>query len=108
MNSSALQWRAFWGMLLRDLSVLRREFIAFLIRTVMNPLMFVFDTDIGGLLGLHLNQELKVDVPVVSIDGIELREFDYIDIGAMLETTGAVPVVIKSLIFPGSTAPVEA
>ncbi|PYY13753.1 MAG: ABC transporter permease [Acidobacteria bacterium] len=29
-------------MLLRDLSVLRREFIAFLIRTVMNPLMFVF------------------------------------------------------------------
>lgn len=42
MNSSALRWRAFWGMLLRDLSVLRREFIAFLIRTVMNPLMFVF------------------------------------------------------------------
>lgn len=29
-------------MLLRDLSVLRREFIAFMARTVMNPLMFVF------------------------------------------------------------------
>jgi ethanolamine utilization protein EutA len=31
-----------------------------------------------------------------------LSEFDFIDIGAMLESSGAVPVVIKSLIFPGS------
>ena len=29
-------------MFLRDISVLRREFISFLIRTVMNPLFFVF------------------------------------------------------------------
>ena len=39
-------------------------------------------------------------MPVVSVDGIELKEFDYIDIGAMLECSGAVPVVIKSLVFP--------
>ena len=38
----------------------------------------------------------------MSIDGLELKEFDYIDIGTMLESSGAVPVVIKSLIFPGS------
>ena len=38
---------------------------------------------------------------MVSIDGLELKEFDYIDIGTMLESSGAVPVVIKSLIFPG-------
>ena len=38
----------------------------------------------------------------MSIDGLELKEFDYIDIGAMLESSGAVPVVIKSLIFPGN------
>jgi ethanolamine utilization protein EutA len=38
----------------------------------------------------------------VSIDGLELKEFDYIDIGTMLESSGAVPVVIKSLIFPNS------
>ncbi len=44
---------------------------------------------------------------MVSIDGLELKEFDYIDIGSMLETTGAVPVVIKSLIFPGNAAPVR-
>lgn len=42
MTDTALYWRSFRGLLLRDLSVLRREVIPFLIRTVMNPLMFVF------------------------------------------------------------------
>ena len=39
----------------------------------------------------------------LSIDGIELREFDYIDIGELIPTSGAVPVVIKSLVFPNAT-----
>ena len=43
---------------------------------------------------------MKLKNPIVSIDGLELKEFDYIDIGAILDTSGAVPVVIKSLIFP--------
>ena len=38
--------------------------------------------------------------PIVSIDGLELKDFDYIDIGAILDTSGAVAVVIKSLVFP--------
>ena len=33
---------AFWGMLLRDLTVLRRDIGAFIVRTVAQPLMFVF------------------------------------------------------------------
>lgn len=31
-----------WGMVLRDLRVLRRSLVPFMIRTVMNPLLFVF------------------------------------------------------------------
>jgi len=31
-----------WGMVLRDLRVLRRNFVPFITRTVMNPLLFVF------------------------------------------------------------------
>ena len=42
MTDSAIRWRAFWGLFLRDLTVLRRQFVAFVIRTVMNPLLFVF------------------------------------------------------------------
>lgn len=67
-----------------------------------NPLVLVSDGDVGGLLGLHLREELRLTSPVVSIDGVELREFDYIDIGELIPSSGAVPVVIKSLVFPGS------
>jgi len=58
------------------------------------------DGDVGGLIGIHYCEEMKLKNPIVSIDGLELKEFDYIDIGAILDTSGAVPVVIKSLIFP--------
>lgn len=68
------------------------------------PLILVGEGDIGGLVGIHFHEELKLPNPIVSIDGIVLKEFDFIDIGAMLELSGAVPVVIKSLVFPTSTA----
>ncbi|HEX5279659.1 MAG TPA: ethanolamine ammonia-lyase reactivating factor EutA [Micropepsaceae bacterium] len=69
-----------------------------------HPVILVGDGDVGGLVGIHLREEMKLEYPVVSIDGLELKEFDYIDIGAMLEASGAVPVVIKSLIFPSTAA----
>jgi len=69
-----------------------------------HPVVLVGDGDVGGLIGIHIREELGHSYPVVSIDGLELKEFDYIDIGAILESSGAVPVVIKSLIFPASAA----
>jgi ethanolamine utilization protein EutA len=66
-----------------------------------HPIVLAGDGDVGGLIGAHFHHELNLDCPVVSIDSLDLREFDYIDIGEMLEYSGAVPVVIKSLIFPG-------
>ena len=68
------------------------------------PLILVGDGDVGGLIGIHCREETRLSNPIVSIDGIALKEFDFIDIGALLETSGAVPVVIKSLVFPGSAA----
>jgi len=67
-----------------------------------HPLVMVSDGDIGGVLGLHFKEEMNLDVPIISIDGIVLQEFDYVDIGALIPLSGAVPVVIKSLIFPAS------
>jgi ethanolamine utilization protein EutA len=69
-----------------------------------HPIVLVGEGDVGGLVGIHLHEELRLPNPIVSIDGLELSEFDYIDIGTMLESSGAVPVVIKSLIFPADTA----
>jgi ethanolamine utilization protein EutA len=68
------------------------------------PLILVGDGDVGGLIGIHCREETRLSNAIVSIDGIVLKEFDFIDIGALLETSGAVPVVIKSLVFPGSAA----
>ena len=64
-----------------------------------HPLILVGNGDVGGLVGMHCKLEAGI-ASLVSIDGIKLDEFDFIDIGAMLETSGAVPVVIKSLVFP--------
>jgi ethanolamine utilization protein EutA len=68
------------------------------------PVVLAGDGDVGGLLGIHFREEMKLTNPVISIDGLELKQFDFIDIGEMLESSGAVPVVIKSLIFPASAA----
>lgn len=68
------------------------------------PLLLVGDGDVGGLVGIHINEELDAPRPVISIDGLDLRPFDFIDIGELLPATGAVPVVIKSLVFPATAA----
>lgn len=73
------------------------------LRTILDeghPLILVNDGDIGGILGLHFEEETKLDKPIISVDGIVLQEFDYIDVGALIPSSGAVPVVIKSLVFP--------
>jgi ethanolamine utilization protein EutA len=67
-----------------------------------HPLVLVNDGDIGGIVGLHFQEELELQNPIISIDGIALSDFDYIDIGALIPSSGSVPVVIKSLIFPAS------
>jgi len=67
-----------------------------------HPLLLVNDGDIGGILGLHFKEEMKLDKPIISVDGIALQEFDYIDVGALIPSSGAVPVVIKSLVFPST------
>jgi ethanolamine utilization protein EutA len=64
------------------------------------PMVLVFDGDVGGMVGAHLAEAMGIRSPVISIDGVDLREFDYIDIGEVIRPAGAVPVVIKSLVFP--------
>src|SRR5215469_4156424 len=69
-----------------------------------HPIVLIGDGDVGGLIGIHFCEEMKVGASIVSIDGLELKDFDYIDIGAILDTSGAVAVVIKSLVFPASAS----
>jgi ethanolamine utilization protein EutA len=63
------------------------------------PLVLVFDADIAKLMGNIIERELVPGAGIISIDGIDLKDFDFIDIGQELPDAKAVPVVIKSLIF---------
>jgi ethanolamine utilization protein EutA len=64
------------------------------------PLILMVDRDVGRLLGHILEHEIGFASGVISIDGVQLRELDYVDIGELIEPSEVVPVVIKSLLFP--------
>jgi ethanolamine utilization protein EutA len=63
------------------------------------PLFLMIDGDVGRTLGRLLHEELHLPGPLVSIDGVQLQDLDYVDVGAMISPPGVVPVVIKSLLF---------
>lgn len=62
----------------------------------------VLDGDIARTIGLILSEELGVGNDLVVLDGVALRDFDYIDLGRVRQPSGTVPVTIKSLVFSGA------
>jgi ethanolamine utilization protein EutA len=62
-------------------------------------LLVMIDGDVGKTLGRLLHRELGWPGKLVSIDGIELQDLDYVDLGELIAPPGVVPVVIKSLLF---------
>jgi ethanolamine utilization protein EutA len=62
-------------------------------------LLLMIDGDIGKTLGRLIHRELHWPGKIVSIDGMELHELDYVDVGELIAPPGVVPVVIKSLLF---------
>ena len=62
-------------------------------------LLLMIEGDIGKTLGRILHRELHWPGKLVSIDGVELHELDYVDLGELVAPPGVVPVVIKSLLF---------
>lgn len=63
------------------------------------PLLLMIEGDIGNSLGHLLCQELGLPGSLVSVDGVQLQELDYVDVGERIDPPGVVPVVIKSLLF---------
>jgi ethanolamine utilization protein EutA len=63
------------------------------------PLYIIIDGDVAHTLGALLKIELAVPSEVLVIDGIALRDFDYVDIGRIRLPSHSVPVSVKSLMF---------
>jgi ethanolamine utilization protein EutA len=71
------------------------------------PIYIMLDGDVAQTLGAVLREELLVESEILAIDGVMLRDFDYIDLGRIRMPSYTVPVTIKSLVFsedPGGSA----
>jgi len=63
------------------------------------PLYIMLDGDIGQTLGSILREECGVANDLLVLDGVSLRDFDYIDLGKIRLPSLSVPVTVKSLLF---------
>lgn len=61
----------------------------------------VLSSDVAGLVGSMLKNEHQIEQDVVVVDGINVGEFNFIDLGEQIESVEAIPVVVKSLVFEG-------
>jgi ethanolamine utilization protein EutA (predicted chaperonin) len=63
------------------------------------PLYLILDGDVAQTIGGILKEDFALASEVLVIDGISLRDFDYIDLGRIRMPSHTVPVTIKSLVF---------
>jgi ethanolamine utilization protein EutA len=66
------------------------------------PLYLTLDLDVAKSLGAILKEEIKIGRDVIAVDGIEVGDLDYIDIGECMGVTEVIPVTVKSLMFPST------
>jgi ethanolamine utilization protein EutA len=62
-------------------------------------LVLAIDGDVGQTLGRILDRELQIGPNLISIDGVQLKDLDFVDLGEFINPPGVIPVVIKSLLF---------
>ena len=63
------------------------------------PIYLILDGDVAQTVGAILKEDFAVESEVLVLDGIALRDFDYIDLGRIRLPSNTVPVTIKSLVF---------
>ena len=64
-----------------------------------HPVYLILDGDVAQTIGGILKDDWGIASEVLVIDGIALRDFDYIDLGRIRMPSNTVPVTIKSLVF---------
>jgi ethanolamine utilization protein EutA len=72
-----------------------------LANTVRNEkaIYLILEGDVAQTLGAILKEDWGLRSEVLVIDGVALRDFDYVDLGRIRVPSNTVPVTIKSLVF---------
>ncbi|MDE3101577.1 MAG: ethanolamine ammonia-lyase reactivating factor EutA [Chloroflexota bacterium] len=63
------------------------------------PLLAATSGDVARSLGTILAEELDVRGGIVVLDGLEISDLDYVDVGKVVLPAGVVPVVVKTLVL---------
>jgi ethanolamine utilization protein EutA len=66
------------------------------------PIILIFDTDIACSVGNVIRRETDLKTNLLSLDELNLKEGDWIDIGEPLVAGQVFPVTVKSLVFHNS------
>jgi ethanolamine utilization protein EutA len=85
----------------RQLELFAQSIEAALPNTIANdlPVILIFDTDIACSVGNVIRRETDVNTNLLALDELNLKEGDWIDIGAPLVGDQVYPVTVKSLVF---------
>jgi len=67
-------------------------------------LYLTLDLDVAKSLGGVLKEELKIQQEVIAVDGIDVGDLDYVDIGLPMGISEVIPVTVKSLMFPSNSS----
>ena len=95
----ALRWRG--EPAFERLHALAQGIRAALPRTIeqAKPIFLIIEGDVAHTIGAMLKEDFGLESEVLVLDGISLRDFDYIDLGRIRMPSHTVPVTIKSLVF---------
>jgi ethanolamine utilization protein EutA len=63
------------------------------------PIILIFDTDIACSVGNVIRRETDLKTNLLSLDELNLKEGDWVDIGEPLVAGQVFPVTVKSLVF---------
>jgi ethanolamine utilization protein EutA len=66
------------------------------------PIILIFETDIACSVGNVMRRETDLKTNLLSLDELNLKEGDWIDIGEPLLAGQVFPVTVKSLVFHGN------
>jgi ethanolamine utilization protein EutA len=63
------------------------------------PIYLILEGDVAQTVGAILKEDHALASELLVLDGIALRDFDYVDLGRIRMPSHTVPVTIKSLVF---------
>lgn len=65
----------------------------------LDDIVLLLNLDVAKLLGNIIVEDIGFSGDVICLDGIDVGELDYVDIGSEIQYSRTVPVIVKNLVF---------